>query len=235
MPKALMIWGGWDGHEPQACTERFAGVLSDLGFEVSVYDHLDVLCDAELLASQDLIVPLWTMGEISKEQSQGLRDAILGGVGLGGWHGGMCDAFRKDIDYQFMTGGQWVQHPGGVIDFHVDVLDQTHPITEGISGFDLHSEQYYMHVDPSNTVLATTRFAGDQQGMDWIAGVSMPVVWTRTYGKARVFYASFGHVLADFDVPEAQEIVRRGLCWAARQDHLIAPSAAETIAAGPGA
>jgi type 1 glutamine amidotransferase len=44
----------------------------------------------------------------------------------------------------------------------------------------------------------------------------MPVVWKRIWGKGRVFYSSLGHVAADFDVPEALEIQRRGLVWAAR-------------------
>ncbi|TVR43627.1 MAG: ThuA domain-containing protein [Planctomycetota bacterium] len=215
MPTALLFWGGWNGHEPQACAHLFASLLEADGFKVRVFDHLDCLLDASAMANLDLIVPLWTMGEISKEQSQALRAAVRDGVGLGGWHGGMCDAFRQDVDYQFMTGGQWVQHPGGIIPYSVQICDRSHPITKGIEDFSLVSEQYYMHCDPGNRVLATTTFAGDQEGIDWIRGVEMPVAWTKAYAAGRVFYASVGHVRADFDVPGAQRLVHQGLRWAA--------------------
>ena len=78
----------------------------------------------------------------------------------------------------------------------------------------MHSEQYYMHVDPGNEVLATTTFSGEYH--PWIEGTVMPVVWKRRYGDARVFYASVGHVAKDFDVPEARQIVQRGMLWAGR-------------------
>ncbi|TVR17713.1 MAG: ThuA domain-containing protein [Planctomycetota bacterium] len=219
MPNALIFSGGWDGHEPQQCAQRFAAILGDAGFQVTIDESLARCADVDFLQSQDLIIPLWTMGEITREQSQGLTQAIRSGVGLGGWHGGMCDAFRGDVNYQFMTGGQWVQHPGGVIDYRIHVCDHLHPISQSIDDFDIHSEQYYMHCDPGNHVLATTTFAGDQEGMDWIRGTCMPVSWIRPYGKGRVFYASIGHVDADFAVPQALQLVTRGLLWAARQEH----------------
>lgn len=211
----LIVWGGWQGHEPEACATLFADLLRADGLSVTVADDLAVLADPEVTSQLKLAVPMWTMGEIPKDSLKALLELVRNGCGLGGWHGGMCDAFRKEIDYQFMCGGQWVQHPGGVIDYSVQITDLDHPITAGLDDFDLHSEQYYMHVDPSNQVLATTRFAGDQQGMDWIRNVVMPVAWTRRYGAGRVFYSSVGHVRADFDVPEARELVRRGLLWAA--------------------
>lgn len=211
--KALLIAGGWDGHEPQATANLFAGLLGDAGFETEVSLTLDSLLDADKLSSLDLIVPVWTMGKITKEQLSGLLTAVENGVNIGGWHGGMADSFRESTDYQFMVGGQWVAHPGNIIDYRVNITNHEHPITAGLNDFDMHSEQYYMHVDPSNKVLATTTFNADH--VSWIDGTVIPVVWTRQYGKSRVFYSSLGHVLVDFDVPEAREIVRRGLLWAA--------------------
>lgn len=211
--KALLIAGGWDGHEPQATANLFAGLLADAGFETEVSLTLDSLLDADKLSSLDLIVPVWTMGKITKEQLSGLLTAVENGVNIGGWHGGMADSFRESTDYQFMVGGQWVAHPGNIIDYRVNITNHEHPITAGLNDFDMHSEQYYMHVDPSNKVLATTTFNADH--VSWIDGTVIPVVWTRQYGKSRVFYSSLGHVLVDFDVPEAREIVRRGLLWAA--------------------
>lgn len=221
MSKALIVQGGWEGHEPQQCAELFATILSDDGFAVTISDTLEVLEDAEMMSEVDLIVPLWTMGSISKEQSLALCSTIRNGVGLGGWHGGMGDAFRNDVNYQFMVGGQWVQHPGGIIDYSVQIGPNAHPINQGLSDFAMHSEQYYMHCDPANEVLATTTFSGEYEGMDWIAGTVMPVAWIRRYGHGRIFYASVGHVRSDFDVPEARALVRRGLLWAAHRDDLF--------------
>ncbi len=214
MKKALMVWGGWDGHEPEQCVEILAPHLEANGFEVRISDTLDVYLEQDYMESLSLIVPVWTMGTITEEQEKGLLETVRGGVGIAGWHGGMGDSFRNNVDYQFMVGGQWVVHPGGVIDYEVNIVDHEDPITKGISDFKMHSEQYYMHVDPSNEVLATTTFRGDVY--PWIERVVMPAVWKRRYGEARVFYASVGHVAADFDVPEVKEIVQRGMLWAAR-------------------
>jgi len=214
MKQALIVWGGWDGHEPEQCANIFAPILESEGFEVTVSDTLDSYLDAEKMAQLSLVVPTWTMGTITDEQEQGLLSAIKGGVGVAGWHGCMGDSFRNNVEYQWMVGGQWVAHPGNIIDYTVNITDRTDPITAGLNDFAMHSEQYYMHVDPSNEVLATTTFSGEHAS--WIEGTVIPVVWKRTWGKGRVFYSSLGHVASDFDVPEALEIQRRGMLWAAR-------------------
>jgi hypothetical protein len=182
------------------------------GFDVTITDTLAPLDDKVRLASYDLIVPVWTMSGITGPQSANLAAVIKAGTGIAGWHGGMGDAFRQETDYQWMVGGQWVAHPGNVIGYTVEVV-KNDPITAGIGTFAMHSEQYYMHTDPGNEVLAATRFDGAHA--DWIAGTVMPVAWKRRYGKGRVFYSSLGHVAADFDVPEARELTLRGLLWAA--------------------
>jgi type 1 glutamine amidotransferase len=214
MKSALFVQGGWDGHQPRETTDVFAAVLRGEGYQVEVSDTLDVYLDPDKLAALDLIVPVWTMGTITREQERGLLAAVQNGVGIAGWHGGMGDSFRANPDYQFMVGGQWVAHPGGIIDYEVNITDHDDPITAGIRDFKMHSEQYYMHVDPSNQVLATTTFGGDHA--PWIAGCVMPVAWKRMWGQGRVFFCSLGHVAQDFDVPEAREIVRRGMLWATR-------------------
>ena len=212
--RALVNWGGWEGHEPEACATLFADLLREDGFEVDLVSDLEVYRDSDYMASLSLIVPVWTMSTITREQEQGLLKAVQVGVGLGGWHGGMADSFRENTDYQWMVGGQWVRHPGDIIRYRVNIVRPDDPIVAGLDDFDMESEQYYMHVDPGNEVLATTTFSGKHGNAPWIAGTVMPVVWKRRYGKGRVFYASVGHVRKDFDVPAAQEIVRRGLSWA---------------------
>lgn len=214
MKSALIVWGGWDGHEPKQCVDIFAPYLREQGYDVEIADTLDVYLDTEKMRSLSLIVPVWTMGTIEREQEQGLLDAVASGVGIAGWHGGMADSFRNNTDYQFMVGGQWVAHPGGVIDYEVNITSPDDPIVAGMSDFTMHSEQYYMHVDPANEVLATTTFGGEHA--PWIEGTVMPVVWKRMWGQGRVFYTSLGHVAADFEVREPRTIVERGMLWASR-------------------
>ena len=209
------MWGGWEGHEPKKCVDIFAPFLADEGFEVHISTSLDSFVDRDLMQSLALIVPIYTMSTITAEQERGLLDAVAGGVGIAGWHGGMADAFRDNPEYQFMIGGQWVAHPGNVIDYTVTIVKPEDPIVAGLHDFSMHSEQYYMHVDPSNDVLATTTFSGEH--CSWIEGVVMPVVWKRRWGEGRVFYSSLGHVARDFEVDEARVITQRGMLWAARQ------------------
>jgi uncharacterized protein len=214
MTSALFVWGGWEGHEPRQCVDLFAPWLESQGFDVSITSSLDTFLDHDYLRSRSLVVPIYTMSTITDEQERGLLDAVASGVGLAGWHGGTADAFRNNPEYQFMIGGQWVAHPGGIIDYEVTIARSDDPITAGLDNFRMHSEQYFMHVDPSNEVLATTTFDGSH--LPWIAGTVMPVVWKRRWGEGRVFYSSLGHVAHDFDVPEARTIMQRGLLWAAR-------------------
>ncbi len=214
MKSALLVWGGWEGHEPKQGAELFSACLRDKGYDTQISDTLDVYLDADKLRSLDLIVPIWTMGTITKEQESGLLEAVKSGVGIAGWHGSMADSFRNNTEYQFMVGGQWVAHPGGVIDYKVNITNHDDPITRELADFWMHSEQYYMHVDPSNEVLATTTFSGEYA--PWIDGTTMPVVWKRRWGQGRVFYSSLGHVMTDFSVPEAREIQIRGMLWASR-------------------
>ncbi len=214
MKKALMVWGGWDGHEPKQCVDIFEPFLREKGYDVRVCDNLEVYLDTEYMESVSLVVPVWTMGSITGEQEGGLLNAVRNGVGIAGWHGGMCDAYRNNTEYQFMTGGQWVSHPGGVIKYTVNITAPEDQIVAGLSDFEIESEQYYMHTDPSNTVLATTTF--NNEHCEWIDGCVMPVVWKRMWGSGRVFYTSLGHVAKDFMVPEALEIVKRGMMWASK-------------------
>jgi type 1 glutamine amidotransferase len=214
MKSALFIWGGWTGHEPQQCVEIFAPWLKNQGYIVDVSNDLNILLNERKMNNLNLIIPVYTQGEITSEQEKGLLEAIKKGVGIAGWHGGMGDSFRWSVNYQFMVGGQWVAHPGNIIDYEVNIVDHDDPIMEGINDFRMHSEQYYMHVDPKIKVLATTTFSGKYA--PWIEGTVMPVVWKTMYGKGKVFYSSLGHVAKDFEVPEAKIIVQRGMLWASR-------------------
>jgi len=213
MREALIVWGGWNGHEPERCAGIVSAMLEEEGFKVHV-DNTTAAFAAPSLAEMSLVVPIFTMAKIEKKEVENLSKAVRDGVGLAGFHGGMCDAFREAVDYQFMCGGQWVAHPGNIIDYRVNVIRHDDEVMQGIEDFDYRSEQYYMHVDPSNQVLATTTFSGEHAG--WIDGVVMPVVWKRRHGEGRVFYSSLGHVASEFEVPQMRTILRRGMLWAAR-------------------
>lgn len=209
-----MVWGGWEGHQPKQTVDIFAPWLKAQGFEVEISNSLDAYADATRMKGLALIVQAVTMGQLTPAQEKGLLDAVRGGVGLAGWHGGLADSFRSNPEYEFMVGGSWAAHPGGIIDYEVNITGHDDPITKGLADFRMHSEQYYMLVDPAVEVLATTTFSG--QALPAIKGVVMPVVWKKVYGKGRVFNTTLGHSAADFDVPQAREIVQRGLLWAAR-------------------
>jgi type 1 glutamine amidotransferase len=210
--KILYTYGGWKGHEPVQSLDVFKPWMEKEGAIVEAFDNLEPYADKAYMTEIDLVIQVFTMAKITNEQEKGLINAVSSGCGLAGWHGGLCDSFRQNVNYQFMTGGQWVAHPGGIIDYHVKVTDQEDPVTRGLSDFDMNSEQYYLHVDPNMKVLATTTFTAEHA--PWIEGCTMPVVWKKMHGKGRVFYSSLGHVMKDFKVPEALEIMQRGILWA---------------------
>jgi type 1 glutamine amidotransferase len=207
MKKALIIQGGWDGHQPKEVAGIFAGILGEEKFEVEVSDTLDSLKDGEKLLGLNLIVLVWTMGTITKEQLDPLLAAVKSGVGIAGCHGGIGDSFRNETEFQYMVGGQWVAHPGNDgVNYTVNIKQKNNPLVAGLADFPVCSEQYYMHTDPGNDVLATTNFGE----------VVMPVVWTKTYGEGKVYYNSLGHQADIVAMQEVTELMRRGFVWSAK-------------------
>ncbi|WP_027091600.1 ThuA domain-containing protein [Cohnella thermotolerans] len=216
MRKALIVWGGWDGHQPREVAAIFKRILEREQFEVEVSDTLEAFSDGEKLKTLDLIVPVWTMGKIEQTWVNNVSAAVQEGVGLAGCHGGMCDAFRENVDWQFMTGGQWVAHPGNDgVEYVVNIKHGSSPLTEGIEDFQVKSEQYYLHVDPAVEVLATTRFPVVPGPHSLNKAVDMPVVWTKRWGVGRVYYNSLGHQANIVEMPVVTELMRRGFLWCA--------------------
>jgi len=217
MRKALIFQGGWDGHEPQLTSKRFGRLLAEEGFSVEISDTLDCLGSLDALMELDIMVACWTMSELKREYTVNVAKAIGAGVGLAGCHGGMCDSFRQNTEWQFITGGQWVSHPGGDgVEYTVNIAAKSNPIVEGLEDFPVKSEHYYLHVDPAIEVLATTRFPAVSYYHISNKPVDMPVAWTKFWGNGRVFYTSLGHHDDVFDKsPNAQIIMKRGMLWAA--------------------
>lgn len=212
MPRALIVWGGWEGHRPAEMAAAVAALLADEGMETVVTPELAALGSPEL-DRFDLVVPLITNAVVEGEVIKRLLAAVRSGLGIGGPHL-PATAFRSSVDYHFLLGAQWVAHPGGIIDFRVDVVRPDDPVMQGIAGFAYRSEQYYLHYDPSIEVLATTTFDGTHDPV--VAGVTMPVVYKRRFGAGRVFYSALGHSPEELMHPEGRKILQRGLGWACR-------------------
>lgn len=214
MREALIVWGGWPGHEPEACAAIIAGMLRDDGLTTHVTDDFAAFGDPSV-HRMSLVVPVITRAKIEREPLANLIAAVKSGVGLAGCHGGLAGSFREEVDFHFMCGCQWVAHPGGMIPFRVEVTRPDDPVMAGIDSFDYVSEQYYLHYDPAIEILATTTFSGDH-GAPWTKGVAMPVAYKRRFGEGRVFYSALGHSAREFEHPAMSAILRRGLQWAAR-------------------
>ena len=216
MKKALIFYGGWNGHEPELVSARFQRLLEKNGYAVERYDNMECLADREKLLEYDLLVSAVTMSELPRDYEKNVSFAVSRGVGLAGCHGGMCDSFRKSVEWQFITGGQWVSHPGGDgITYKVRVHHGSSPITEGLSDFEVTSEHYYLHIDPAIEVLASTRFPLVNYYHAANKPVDMPVAWTKYWGLGRVFYCSLGHHDDVFEnSPTAEVLMERGMLWA---------------------
>ena len=211
--KALIVYGGWEGHDPEGVSAFLESLLKTEGFQTRRTPDLNTLADESAMEGVSLVVPVITMAE--PPNITALLKAIENGTGLAGCHGGMCDAFRSSSEWQFLTGGQFVAHPGDILPYRVEVKDWEHPITKGLDDFDVETEQYYLHVDPAIQVLATTRAPIADGPHTENPQVDMPVVWTKRWDKGRVFYNAIGHSLADLEAPAPRELMRRGMLWAA--------------------
>lgn len=210
MKRALLFWGGWDGHQPETFARRFQSELARHDIRTDLFNTLACLDSAETLLGYDVIIPCWTMGSLTAEQTKNLTAAVREGAGLAGAHGGAGDAFRGNTDYEWMIGGHFVSHPH-VGDYTVRLTPHQSPITEGLPlEFPYRSEQYYLLVDPANEVLADSIYT--HEGRRCV----MPVAWAKTWGKGRVFYSALGHDPKEFDeFPPALEMIIRGIRWAA--------------------
>ncbi|MGO3886764.1 MAG: ThuA domain-containing protein [Mycetocola sp.] len=227
--KALIVRGGWDGHQPVEATEEFIPFLKENGFDVRVEESTAVYADAEYLATVDLIVQCNTMTTIEKAEFEGLRAAIEAGTGMAGWHGGIADSYRNNEAYLHMIGGQFACHAGkhpdeligeqsdNYVPYTVNIVPEKadHPIVEGISDFDLVTEQYWVLSDEYNDVLATTTQAV-RPWDPWNRPVTSPAVWTRQWGKGRIFVSTPGHRVEILRDPNVRTIIERGLLWASR-------------------
>ena len=227
--RALVVRGGWDGHQPVETTNEFIPFLEENGFEVRVEESPAVYADADYMATVDLIVQTNTMSTIERDEFEGLRTAIENGTGFAGWHGGIADSYRNNSDYLQLVGGQFASHPGKHADertgeqsdnymphrIEMTPAGAEHPITKGIGDFDLVTEQYWVLSDDYNDVLATTTQAV-RPWDPWNRPVTSPAIWTRQWGKGRIFVSTPGHRVEVLQDANVRTIIERGLLWASR-------------------
>ncbi|MFF5075683.1 ThuA domain-containing protein [Actinoplanes sp. NPDC000266] len=227
--RALVVRGGWEGHQPVAATELFLPFLASSGFEVRVSDSTAVYSDRSVMAGADLIVQCVTMSSIEPDEVAGLRAAVAAGTGFTGWHGGIADSFRASSDYLQLVGGQFATHPGkepgarrgdetdNFLPHRIELtqLGREHPITAGLDDFELTTEQYWVLHDDLNDVLATTTHPV-RPWHPWRRPIVSPAVWTRQWGDGRVVVSTPGHSVGVLQDPNVRTIVERGMLWAAR-------------------
>ncbi|MET4619500.1 type 1 glutamine amidotransferase [Arthrobacter sp. 2762] len=226
---ALVVRGGWDGHQPVEATELFLPFLKANGYEVRVEESPKIYADTEYMAGVDLIVQCMTMSTIEKDEFAGLRAAVENGSGLAGWHGGIADSYRNTSDYLHLIGGQFACHPGkhederigeqsdNYVPYSVNMLPAAaeHPITQGIADFDLVTEQYWVLADDYIDVLATTT-QKVREWDPWNREVTSPAIWTRQWGKGRIFVSTPGHRVEILQDSNVRTIIERGMLWASR-------------------
>jgi len=209
----LVVWGGWEGHKPSLFASHVEKWLISQNANYQINNSLNAYDNFKELIKYDLIIQSVTQGKISKNQEANLLKAVRNGVGIAGAHGGLADSFRNNTNYQFMIGGQWVEHPGGKVKFKINMLDDE--LTHGLDDFEIFTEQYYLHYDPNIEIIANTKFNGET--FPWIEDVLMPVSWKKMYGKGKVFYISIGHDPDEFMMHEdGWKLLTRGFVWATR-------------------
>ncbi|MEU6684645.1 ThuA domain-containing protein [Streptomyces sp. NPDC046832] len=227
--RALVVRGGWEGHQPVEATELFLPFLRGNGYAVRVEESTKIYADGAEMAATDLVVQCVTMSEITREQLAGLTAAVEAGTGFTGWHGGIADSFRASSDYLHMVGGQFATHPGkepcerrgeAADNFLPHTISLTeagraHPVTAGIEDFTLDTEQYWVLHDDLIDVLATTTHPA-RPWQPWHRPVTSPAVWTRRWGAGRIVVTTPGHSVDVLEHPDVRTIVERGMLWATR-------------------
>ncbi len=209
----LIVYGGYEPHKPELFADYVEEWFLKKEANVSKTNDLKVYRDLDKLKNQNLIVQSVTMMQLDSLEASHLTKAVASGVGIAGAHGGLVDSYRSNTIYQFMIGGQFVSHPGGKVNFKVEMLEDE--LTKGLNDFEIFTEQYYMHFDPNIDIIAKTKFNGDI--FHWIDDVEMPIAWKKIYDKGKVFFISIGHDPNEFmRKKDAWELLTRGFLWALR-------------------
>jgi type 1 glutamine amidotransferase len=216
-PRALILAG--DHHH--VAEHAFQGVGEVLEAEgVSVECTADYAApDAELLADVDLLVILrdgieWRDGRrdqpyawMEPHQEEAIEALVLGGGGFlalhnAGWAYPWQGAYRRTL------GGYWIGHPP-MAEFTVHVVNQAHPITDGVESYRIVDEQHWLHWDYERVTPLLI-----SQGQDGRGSVSG---WAYEYGQGRVAYLPHGHTLEVLRHPSNVKLMRNAARWLLRR------------------
>jgi type 1 glutamine amidotransferase len=169
----------------------------------------------------DVIVMYDMVAGISPEQQQAFVSLLEKGIGVVSLHHNLgahrdWDEFRKIIGGKFILAactieGRQYQKTPWSHDEHlrVTVCDQNHPITAGITDFEIHDETYgTYYTAPDLQVLLKTDHPENNP----------EIAWTKRYGNSRVFYLMLGHDAHAYGNPNFAKLVHQGIRWAAGRD-----------------
>ena len=198
-----MVFAGGEIHDAKGCGKVMADALSaSEEFEVTyVEEDFDKLITLKE-DGYDVIIFYYTYGEIADAPKNGMLSFIASGGGFVGIHP-TSSFFMDSPECLAMLGGEFVTHPPHR-EYQVSVVDPEHPITEGLTEFMIIDEQYILNFDPRVNVLCSALWKG----------TAMPVAWTKSWGKGRVFYLALGHDVNACNQEMFQLLLARGTKWA---------------------
>jgi type 1 glutamine amidotransferase len=210
--KAVVVTGGhafehdpffavFDEMEDVEYTEFVLKDQSEIFEDISDWDY-------------DVIVLYSMTQKISEKRRENLVKLLDDGVGFFAMHHNMC-SFQEWPEYREIIGTRYYTQAVGDqpkctylhdIDFKVAIADKKHPITRGMSDFEIHDETYKnCAFEADNHVLLTT----DHPTSD------KTIMWTRKYGKARVCTIQLGHDSKAYENPNYRMLLDRAVRWCA--------------------
>lgn len=198
---------GGEIHDYQGCGSEIADALAASGdFDLTHVENDLSVFEAPRVEPYDLVVLYYTLGELSDAQKNGLLNFVASGKGFAGVHSA-ADAFRECPEYRAMIGGHFVTHPE-IRPYQVSVVDAEHPITQGLVEFMVEDEMYVLDYDPRVNVLCSSLWQG----------CAVPVAWTKSWGKGRVFYLALGHHVEACQHEMFRLLLQRGAKWAGTRE-----------------
>lgn len=201
-PNLKVLWMGDAGHhKPAERMRQLAPVMLSRGIELIYTEDLSSL-SLENLKRYDALLVYANIDAIAPAQDQAIVDYVTQGGGFVPLHcASYC--FRNSDRYVALVGAQFKSHGTGV--FRTQVVVPNHPVMQGFTPFESWDETYVhtRHNDQGRTVLERR---GDE-----------PWTWVRTEGKGRVFYTAWGHDERTWSNPGFQDLVERGIRYAAGQ------------------
>ena len=211
--KAVVITGG-HGFEHDPFFSLFKGNIDIEYVEAEQKDHSEIFED---ISGWDYdVIVLYNMTQnISPQRQENFINLLeKQGVGLLAMHH-MMGAFQNWPEYRKITGGKYYlkateenrastyKHD---IDLNVHIANTSHPITRGMSDFQIHDEGYkHCDFEKNNKVLLTTEHPDCDK----------TICWVRRYGKARVCGLMLGHDSVAYANPNFRQIIARSIRWSA--------------------